>query len=193
MIKTLLNKARDVRAIYRWKKAGKPFPPPHAIKRKVVKEYGKGLNTLIETGTYLGDMVEAMRKDFEKVYSIELSRELFLKAQKRFDNSPNVTILQGDSGEILETIVRDLKAPALFWLDGHYSAGFTAKGNKETPIVEELKTIADSKLPHVVLIDDARCFTGEQDYPTMEELEKLSASLGFTGFAVENDIIRLQK
>ena len=60
---------------------------------------------------------------------------------------------------------------AIFWLDGHYSAGFTAKGDKETPIYEELEAIIqDSTHDHILLIDDARLFTGERDYQTIEEL-----------------------
>ena len=50
---------------------------------------------LVETGTYLGDMVEAQKKRFRKIYSIELGIDLFDKATKRFKNDKNVTIVQG--------------------------------------------------------------------------------------------------
>ncbi len=59
----------------------------------------------------------------------------------------------------------------MFWLDGHYSAGFTAKGELETPILAELETILQNNLNHIILIDDARCFTGNNDYPTKEYLK----------------------
>lgn len=44
-----------------------------------VKAYGRAfeLSTLVETGTYLGDMVEAQRRSFREVWSIELSPTLY--------------------------------------------------------------------------------------------------------------------
>jgi hypothetical protein len=44
----------------------------------------------------------------------------------------------------------------MFWLDRHYSGGFTAKGEKDCPIIEELDAISNgSHLKHSILIDDA--------------------------------------
>ena len=53
--------------------------------------------------------------------------------------------------------------------------GSTAKGQVDTPIVQEMKCILNHKMAenHVTLIDDARCFTGENDYPTLETLERI--------------------
>ena len=79
--------------------------------------------------------------------------------------------MQGDSGNVLNQLVPELNSAALFWLDGHYSGGQTAKGEKECPIYEELKSILASSLEHIVLIDDARLFIGQHDYPTIEELK----------------------
>jgi hypothetical protein len=92
------------------------------------------------------------------------------EASKRFKNRKKVKILQGDSGQVLHTIIPQLNGPAVFWLDGHYSAGVTAKGEKECPILEELSAIFISGFHHVLLIDDAHCFVGENDYPTLQEL-----------------------
>lgn len=38
----------------------------------------------IETGTYLGDMVWAMKDVFKQIYSIKLSDDLYKKAVKKF-------------------------------------------------------------------------------------------------------------
>ena len=38
-------------------------------------------------------------------------------------------------------LVRQLDGPALFWLDGHYSGGDTAKGELDTPVSAELESI----------------------------------------------------
>ena len=117
------------------------------------------MKVLVETGTYLGDMIQAMRPHFDQIYSIELSDALFEKARQRFESAKNVNLVHGDSGIQLPNVLKELKQPALFWLDGHYSEGFTAKGDKETPIYDELNWIVSvPERRHVIIIDDARCF-----------------------------------
>lgn len=125
---------------------------------------------MVETGTLVGDMVEAMKNHFAQIYSIEISHELARKAQQRFANDSNVAIIESDSAVALKTLVPEIREPSLFWLDGHYSGGNTGKGEKDTPIMEELATIYSSDIAHVVLIDDARCFGSEKDYPSLDKL-----------------------
>ena len=68
-------------------------------------------------------------------------------------------------------MVSSLNDPAIFWLDGHYSSGITAKGELECPIYGELDAIFSfQSLNHLILIDDARLFNGTNDYPTIPEL-----------------------
>jgi hypothetical protein len=159
-----------------------------------IEEYRKKFHTetLVETGTYLGEMVEAQRDHFKKIYSIELSEKLFNKAQKRFKAHLHIKILHGDSGIVLNKLMNEIGKPALFWLDGHYSHGMTAKGEKECPVPEELDTIFKSSLPHIILIDDARLFNGTHDYPTIEQIEEIIRS-NKQQYLVEikDDIIRL--
>ena len=95
----------------------------------------------METGTYYGDMIAAMMPQFDAIYSIELSDELYDRARRRFRGSDKVTLIHGDSAVELAAIVRGLDRPALFWLDGHYSGGETAKGATETPVLAELEQI----------------------------------------------------
>lgn len=177
-----------------WERNGRPIPPIHLVKQKAIDEYRTqfGLNILVETGTYLGDMVEAKRNNFQQIYSIELSEKLYKKVCKRFRQYEHIHLLQGDSGEKLNEITSQLQQPALFWLDGHYSGGVTAKGSKECPVREELAAILNSKLHHVILIDDARLFTGENDYPDMNELSSILTATGKNySVAVKDDIIRI--
>lgn len=137
--------------------------------------------------------MEAARESFDRIVSIELDRELFEKARDRFSGDPLVTIVHGDSGLLLGTVLQEFQEPCLFWLDGHYSAGVTAKGERETPILEELGAICGHAVPgHVILIDDARLFTGRNDYPTLDGLRRfvLERRPGCS-FAVEDDIIRI--
>jgi len=140
ILRNIYKKHRKIRKmkreVERWEKDGRPNPPPHLIKQRELLYYAQKyvLKTFIETGTFKGDMVEAMKDKFDKVVSIELSEQLFNRANEKFSNTSNVALICGDSGVELKNIMPQLKAPALFWLDGHYSGGSTAKGDMETPI-----------------------------------------------------------
>ena len=171
--------------------------PPHILKQKIVKIYAKKfiISTFVETGTYLGEMIDATKKKFKQIYSIELDDELFENAKKKFSKYNHISIIQGDSSEVLPTILSKIKQPCLFWLDAHYSAGITAKGEIETPIKKELNNIFNSsKFNHIILIDDARMFIGKNDYPTLKELRNfISKKRPNYSFIVKNDIIRIHK
>lgn len=155
-------------------------PPPSAVKVRVVKEYARRfpVKTFIETGTCQGNMINvALRAcSFTAVHSIELDQALYEAAKLKFAPFKNVFIHQGDSGEVLGRILSDIHEPALFWLDAHYSDGVTARGELETPIVQELEHVLNHPVKsHVILIDDARDFIGQNDYPSIEQLRSLIA------------------
>ena len=176
--------------------------PSSAEKREILDGYRRrfGLRTLVETGTLLGDTVEAMRRTFDRVVSIELSEDLATRARTRFAEHTNVVILQGDSGLVLPAVLATLREPALFWLDGHYSGDFqspsrgfvkTARGELQTPVVNELKAVlAHDVSGHVILVDDARLFDGTNDYPTVDEVRAIVGPGRHV--TVERDIIRVE-
>lgn len=192
-LKPFYKKILTVQTVRRWKKQGRPVPVPHKIKEGVVIEYGKkfGAKTLVETGTYRGEMVAATKNHFEKIISVELDETLFREAEQTFQNQ--ITILQGDSGRSLPEIVKNLSGPTLFWLDAHYSGGITAKGEEETPIISEVKTIAGYPAANIVLlIDDSRLFVGEKGYPKISDFKKIIAGLlPNHNFEIRDDIIRV--
>ncbi len=192
-LRSLAMTLRLRRAHSEWLSQGKPIPPPHAIKQRTLWMLARRFRTriFVETGTYRGNMLEALKYRFDQLYSIELSQPLHEAARQRFQGDRQIRLLQGDSGEVLPTVIAELQEPALFWLDGHYSEGVTAKGSKETPIQEELEHIFGSKVSgHVVVIDDARCFGSEPDYPTLEQVRDLAAKHSYD-YSVEADSIRL--
>lgn len=168
-------------------------PPP--VKRMVISSYLKRfhLNHFIETGTHLGDTLADIAYDKSvSCTSIELSDECFHKALQRFRSFPNVILKHGDSAVVLPECVRGLQAPALFWLDGHYSGGNTAQGEVDTPVSAELQTILDSPIKtHVILIDDVRCFNGTNTYPYLEVLLQKIRHDGNYNIEISTDIIRL--
>jgi hypothetical protein len=178
-----------------WVLRGKKTAPPHLAKQQILREYRRrfDVHILVESGTYLGETVNAMLKEFPRIISIELDQTLFELAVKRFrSRTHQVTILQGDSAAVLPRVVEELADPALFWLDGHYSGGITAQGKKVSPVVEELQTILASNLPHVILIDDARLFGTDPGYPSLEEVESLvRGSRPERSIEVAQDVIRV--
>ncbi|MGV8058365.1 MAG: hypothetical protein AB2L12_10135 [Smithellaceae bacterium] len=189
-----LIQAERIAEYDKWLKTGKPIPAPHLVKQEIVKHYAETYrpNILIETGTFRGEMVDACTTLFRRIYSIELSKELSQEAVDRFSNQKQISIIQGDSGNILPEILLKIDEPCLFWLDGHYSGGVTAKGNKETPILQELMAILNHHIDHhIILIDDARCFNGQNDYPTIKELKDMVLSYRPDWFfEVDYDVIR---
>ncbi len=174
---------------------GKAGITPHLIKQATIREHARlfHLNLFIETGTYLGEMVSAMRNTFSAIHSIELSDQLYRRAETKFKSYPHIQIWHGDSGVVLHEVLELVSKPALFWLDGHYSGGFSAKSDASTPIEAEIDTILNHNVHgHVILIDDARCFNGQDDYPQIATLKKrIEAKRPHFKFEVHEDIIRI--
>ncbi len=178
-----------------WEKQGSILPPPDEYKRLVVQDYAKRNDCvqLIETGTYLGGMVEAQLNKFDNIASIELSNELFQKAVQKFKGIESVHLYCGDSGNLIGEVIEKENAfeKTLFWLDGHYSGGETACGEDESPIMKELGSISKKCRNGVILIDDARCFVGKGGYPTIEQLKSYMESIFIIkSWENETDIIR---
>jgi len=179
-----------------WKKKGSPLPMPNLGKQHVVIDYIQRFSpaVFIETGTYKGKMVYAVMPYIKEIYSIELDKTHYMKAQRRFAGYPDIHILQGQSGQVLPEILKDIDKPCLFWLDAHYSGGSTAKAQINTPLMQELDSILNSKKAdeHIILIDDACLFVSENDYPTIEEIKNfvLSTCPDWT-FNIKDDIIRI--
>lgn len=192
----LLRGWRDGRQLRAWERAGRPGTPSAAHKRLVLRALARrfGLRTMVETGTYLGDALGTLRADFDHLISIELDERLHRAAGRRFRGDPGVRLLQGDSAQRLPEVLAGLDRPALFWLDGHCSGGFTARGEEHTPIFAELAAIAAHPLSraHVLVIDDARLFGSEAGYPTLEALrERVRAGWPEATWEVADDLIRI--
>lgn len=153
------------------------------------------LETFVETGTYLGVTTNFLSRYFSKIYSIELSRELANEAQSYFKNKKNISIIQGDSGLVIENILKKDTSKKLFWLDAHYSAGITASSVNfgDTPISKEVEVILNYWIPNsVILIDDARLFVGKNNYPTISELTDFVISKNNTlKIFIDKDIIHI--
>jgi hypothetical protein len=178
-----------------WRMGGRLGPPPSLFKRRLLRRTADryGLQILVETGTYKGDTVATLRHRFKRIVSIELSPLYAERARCRFASDLNVSIIEGDSANVLSKVVESLREPALFWLDGHSSGADTARGLVGSPVSAEVGVAMRSPYPHVVLIDDARCFDGSDGYPTLPDLRAQVRALrgGSAKLLVADDIIRV--
>lgn len=165
---------------------------PNLLKQATVLEYAQrySLRTFIETGTYYGEMIRAALRSFDRIYSVEIEPHFYRRARSVFRKEPHVSILQGDSAAVLPGILQSLSGPALFWLDAHYSGGLTGSADTECPTSAELRSIFAHPHKHVILIDDADCFTGYNSYPPLSKVEQMAEENHYS-FAVKDNIIRL--
>lgn len=160
-----------------------------------------GLETFVETGTYMGNTTAEASRLFKEVHTVELSPSLYDKARRRFKGKKNVFLYRGDSVTVLPGIIEKVKGRALLWLDAHFSEGVTEKTEKNSPILEELEAVRASGLKDaLILVDDLRFFqevkegtsrySSLRDYPTIEQLcEALIAVDQSFVFTVVGDLL----
>lgn len=147
-------------------------PSPHFVKQATLSRHSIANSTWIETGTYLGSTTAFLAKLAAHVHTIEPSTELVEIAQRNCCGFSNITFHHGSSEDKLDAIINSVNGDCCFWLDGHYSGGNTFKGEHETPIRRELKTISQhaNRLDNIViLIDDIRCsHIDKSNYPSLD-------------------------
>ena len=189
-------------AILMWLCMGRQGNCPDAVKNQILRWYGArySLLTLVETGTYNGKRVLALKNCFKHIYSIELSNKqhkLSARSIASKHNTKHIQLLHGDSPAELAKIMNVIHKPTLFWLDAHWSGEDTAQSSKVTPVIEELEVISASpngNLAHVILIDDVRLFGDPKAFPhpTMNELtEYIEQKFPNSHIVTENDIIAI--
>ena len=117
--------------------------------------------TFVETGTYVGTTLDAVyrRTIFHQLYSIELSRELFLHVEDHFRGFRCLNRILGDSARVLPDLCTKIKTPAFFWLDAHwFEGGGPVASESPCPLMQELEAISNRNAPDVVVVDDMQCF-----------------------------------
>ncbi len=176
-----------------WRKEGWSVPPAFFVRRAMLLSEARaiGAERFVETGTFLGDTTWSFRKKFRRIHTIEVEPGLATLARERFEDYPSVTLVEGDSAMKLPEICRGLDAPCLFYLDGHYSGGFTGRGDKDCPIIEELNAIfTHTTPPFRIVIDDARLFGVDPCYPSVATIKQLLSDQEIEmDLRIENDAI----
>lgn len=146
------------------------FYVPHSYtKFRAIKAAREKLNasTFIETGTYLGVTTKRCAPHFDKVYTIELDKELAEQATVFLRNNQNVKVLQGDVLIQLPEILNQDVDNVLVFLDAHFSGGITACGDLPEPAIEELIILSKfSDKISGIIIDDFRLFGTEPGFPS---------------------------
>jgi hypothetical protein len=108
-----------LRDIPKISKNGLSAPLPRWLKDAKLVNIVKKLKPelFIETGTYLGDTIWLLKDRIKTIRSIEVEPNLALEAAKRFKKWKNISILQGDSSNIIKDLTSEIRENrALFWL-----------------------------------------------------------------------------
>lgn len=115
-------------------------------------------NTFVETGTWHGETIFGVERFFDKLYTIEIKKELYEEAVERYAGN-KITFINGDSSIEMEKLVKTLEDNVVFFLDGHWSKMDTGMGEKEIPLIEEIQAINKYfKKAAIIIIDDLRLF-----------------------------------
>lgn len=166
------------------------------LKVNIFKKYPN--NFWIESGSHNGDGIcLAIDAGFQNIISIELSDYYYNVCVEKFKHINNIKLYKGDSEDLLPNIIQDINEPITFWLDGHYSAGETAFGKHESPLIQELDIIKNHPIKnHTIIIDDLRCwsiksrygFDNEEILTIIKEINK-EYVIEYENGHIENDIL----
>jgi hypothetical protein len=168
----------------------------------ILEKTNESLNdypNFVETGTFMGETILRFVDYFENLFTIELSEVLYNEFNRIEYDRTKLKSFLGDSSVVLPNVINELRNNTIFFLDGHYSSGSTARGTKDVPLYEELKNINDLYFfGGLIIIDDLRLFgTKLNEDWSYVNTDSLLSTLGnrIETFFEENDrlIIKIKK
>jgi hypothetical protein len=118
------------------------------------------LKVFVEGGAGYGHTAAIACDHFQKVYAVEIVKEVFEHQVAELKQTSNATRLFGSTLDYFQTIVAETCGlPTLWYLDSHYP-GLGPKVAKECPLLEEIEIISTKPGADedVVLIDNAGMF-----------------------------------
>ena len=142
---------------------------------KIIRKHDKykNISCFVETGTYQGGTIIPMSRYFKKLYTIEIKAHFSHNVRQiaQMKNISNINFIIGDSGEKLESIVKQISEPTIFFLDGHWCGLDTGYGGKDCPLLEEIQHIENNHNDNsIIIIDDARLFGIKRQKPHHKDL-----------------------
>lgn len=150
--------------------------PHNYTKFQMIRSVKRKSNSkiFIEAGTYHGVTADRCARIFDRVYTVELNRDLARKSADFLSIRKNVTVIEGDALKVLPGLLKRAEIQnVLIYLDGHVCGPNTSAGDFPEPAVEELKALSchEAKI-NAVIIDDFRNFGVEKNFPEKSALMK---------------------
>lgn len=98
-----------------------PFNGDRYIEQEFLKLKARfNIRNAVETGTCLGSTTIFLSNNFEKVYTIEISRSFLNIARQKFISHKNIEVFEGDSVEVLSNNLNHLNDQTIYFLDAHW-------------------------------------------------------------------------
>lgn len=204
MLTSLRKSRKRARALREWEERGFAPPAPSFAKQATLQRHAPRGATWVESGSFRGRTAQFLALEANlaaaKVVTIEPSRKYYEIAARRLRGLDRVEVVHGQSVDVMARVLPALSGDICFWLDGHYSAGDTFKGESDTPVLEELEIILQHRSSDrniAVFIDDVRLFAhqhmmtsddGRKGYPPLHLLTDFATKYS-RYWTIENDIL----
>jgi len=106
----------------------------------------------------------ALECGFERVISMEINPQFYNDIGRKFKVDSRVTLLLGDTEDLLPSVMASITERVVFWLDGHIlTASSRFFGKHKVPLLQELAIIAKHPIKtHTILIDDRNLMSNEK-------------------------------
>jgi hypothetical protein len=105
------------------------------------------IDTIVETGTYLGGTTKVMSQMVKRVITTEINPDFFRRASIHLKDCDNVMMYHSDTMKVFPEIIESVKKKnVIYYLDDHWL--------DHCPLKDELKAIADAGIKPVIVIHD---------------------------------------
>ena len=121
-------------------------------------KYQYHIDTVVETGTFLGSTTLLFALLFDNVHTIENNINYYQHSKERLQKFSNVQCHLGSSEEILKGLLPSLKGkPVIYYLDAHW--------NEFWPLLSEIEEIGKTHKDNCIIVIDDFKVPGRSDIP----------------------------